>query len=69
MKRLTTIFFLLFISLSANADDVSFKGKAVLVTGASSGLGRAIAEKLASNGVYVYAGARRQKDIDALSAI
>ncbi len=43
--------------------------KAVLVTGASTGIGREIAETLASNGYYVYAGARKQKDLDALNAI
>ncbi|MFK7739574.1 MAG: SDR family oxidoreductase [Planctomycetota bacterium] len=43
--------------------------KAVLVTGASSGLGRATAERLAAGGFFVYAGARKQKDLDALDAI
>lgn len=37
--------------------------KAVLVTGASSGIGRKITERLASNGFFVYAGARAQKDL------
>ena len=43
--------------------------KAVLVTGASTGIGRNIAERLASAGYFVYAGARKDKDIEALSAI
>ena len=43
--------------------------KAVLVTGASTGIGREIAETLANNGYFVYAGARKQKDLDALNAI
>lgn len=43
--------------------------RAVLVTGASSGIGRVTAELLASEGFFVYAGARKQKDIDALNAI
>jgi len=43
--------------------------KAVLVTGASSGIGRKITERLAAEGHYVYAGARKQQDIDELSAI
>jgi len=42
--------------------------KAVLVTGASSGIGRNIAERLASEGYFVYAGARKAKDIEVLSA-
>lgn len=41
--------------------------KAVLITGANSGLGLAMAEKLATEGFYVFAGARKQKDIDALN--
>lgn len=45
------------------------KRKAVLVTGASSGSGKVIAETLALKGYYVYAGARKQKDLDALNAI
>ena len=43
--------------------------KAVLVTGASSGIGRRIAETLAANGYFVYAGARKQADLDALNKI
>ena len=39
--------------------------KAVLVTGASTGIGREIAETLARDGYFVYAGARKQKDLDA----
>jgi len=43
--------------------------KAVLVTGASTGIGRKITEVFAAEGYFVYAGARKQKDIDALNAI
>ena len=43
--------------------------RAVLVTGASSGIGRSIAEHLAAKGHYVYAGARNDDDLRALSAI
>lgn len=43
--------------------------QAVLVTGASSGIGRAMTEMLASNGYFVYAGARKQKDLDALNKL
>jgi NAD(P)-dependent dehydrogenase (short-subunit alcohol dehydrogenase family) len=43
--------------------------KAVLVTGASTGIGRKITEHLAAKGYFVYAGARKQADLDALGAI
>ena len=43
--------------------------KAVLVTGASTGIGRNIAERLASEGYFVYAGARKDRDLEALSSI
>jgi NAD(P)-dependent dehydrogenase (short-subunit alcohol dehydrogenase family) len=43
--------------------------KAVLVTGASSGIGRKITEVLASRGVYVYAGARKAEDLKALDTL
>ncbi len=42
---------------------------AILVTGASSGIGRTITEHLARRGHFVYAGARKAEDIAALSAI
>lgn len=43
--------------------------KSILVTGASSGIGRHLAEALAEAGHHVYAGARKQEDLDALNAI
>lgn len=43
--------------------------KSILVTGASSGIGRNIAERLAKEGYFVYAGARKKADLDALSAM
>jgi NAD(P)-dependent dehydrogenase (short-subunit alcohol dehydrogenase family) len=43
--------------------------KAVLVTGASSGIGRNIAERLAQEGHFVYAGARKEADLAELNAI
>ncbi len=43
--------------------------KAVLVTGASTGIGRKITETLAAKGIFVYAGARKEKDLKELDAI
>ena len=43
--------------------------QAVLITGASTGIGRLTTERLAEAGYFVYAGARKQSDLDALNAI
>jgi NAD(P)-dependent dehydrogenase (short-subunit alcohol dehydrogenase family) len=55
-------------SLTAGAVDHA-DPKAVLVTGASTGIGRNITERLADEGYFVYATARKTKDIEALNAI
>lgn len=69
MKHLI-LFFLLALSLSAaHSSENGIDQKAVLVTGASSGIGLSIAKTLANKGVFVYAGARKAKDIERLSAI
>ena len=52
------------------ADTASAEAQqAILVTGASSGIGRNLAETLAKEGYFVYAGARKQADMDALNKI
>ncbi|MGB5468937.1 MAG: SDR family oxidoreductase, partial [Woeseiaceae bacterium] len=62
--------FLIFLAFNTPAAaDHHAAQKAVLVTGASTGIGREIAETLAKNGYFVYAGARKQKDLDALNEI
>lgn len=43
--------------------------ESILVTGASTGIGRHLAESLAEMGYHVYAGARKDKDLAELDAI
>ena len=43
--------------------------KSILVTGASTGIGRNLTETLADNGYHVYAGARKDEDLAELDAI
>jgi NAD(P)-dependent dehydrogenase (short-subunit alcohol dehydrogenase family) len=43
--------------------------RAVLVTGASVGIGRKVTERLAAEGFFVFAGARKEQDMKALDAI
>jgi NAD(P)-dependent dehydrogenase (short-subunit alcohol dehydrogenase family) len=72
MVRTPTILLIAITALTgqsiANADATPDQ-KAVLVTGASSGLGRVMAETMAANGYFVYAGARKDKDLEDLNAI
>ena len=55
-------------TLAADAPK-SGASKAVLVTGASTGIGRNVTERLARAGYFVYAGARKDADLAALSTI
>jgi 3-oxoacyl-[acyl-carrier protein] reductase len=48
--------------------DLGLKGKCVLVTGASKGLGRAIAEELAKEGAHVSLCARGREDLEKTAA-
>ncbi len=63
----------LLFSVTGCAADSNDEGvanqKAVLVTGASTGIGRKITAALAAEGYFVYAGARKQADLDALNEI
>ena len=72
MKPILLVLALLAVQFSFSVDVVAQESdaqKAVLITGASTGIGRNMAESLAKEGYFVYAGARKQADIDALSAI
>jgi NAD(P)-dependent dehydrogenase (short-subunit alcohol dehydrogenase family) len=61
---------LLLAGTNAHAEPPQGEGqKAVLVTGASTGIGRKITEKLAADGHFVYAGARKDSDFEELNAI
>ena len=54
---------------AAPATPAAAPQKAVLVTGASTGIGRKITERLAKDGYFVYAGARKDSDLAELDAI
>jgi NAD(P)-dependent dehydrogenase (short-subunit alcohol dehydrogenase family) len=73
MGRLIAVIGLAFLLLSSlaprPAEAQASAQKAVLVTGASTGIGRKITERLAADGYFVYAGARKESDLKALGAI
>lgn len=63
-----TIYASLLVPLNSHAEAAEAQ-KAVLITGASTGIGRSAAERLAKAGYFVYAGARKDKDIAELNKI
>lgn len=70
MKRGHAI--VLFLGLIFNVAvcaDSELPQKAVLVTGASSGIGLNITRRLAADGYFVYAGARKDQDLSDLNEI
>jgi NAD(P)-dependent dehydrogenase (short-subunit alcohol dehydrogenase family) len=74
MKSLTyiaisAVFILVTLAAQPASSAETSDRKAVLVTGASSGIGRNIAERLADEGYFVYAGARKDRDIAELNKI
>ena len=58
-----------FGSVAAEGSATDTQAKAILITGASSGIGRTTAEYLASKGYVVFAGARKDADIEELNEI
>ena len=57
------------VSVFATPNAVADDHKSILVTGASTGIGRNLAETLAESGYHVYAGARKDEDLAELDAI
>ena len=57
------------VATAADTTPPAAAQKAVLVTGASSGIGRKVTERLATEGYFVYAAARKEEDLRALDAI
>jgi NAD(P)-dependent dehydrogenase (short-subunit alcohol dehydrogenase family) len=66
---LATFLFLSMPSYAKSQESKATATKSILVTGASTGIGRHLAEALASEGYHVYAGARKDSDLAALNEI
>ena len=72
MRSISIVSLMLLTALPAGGNAQNAPGnnqKTILVTGASTGIGRKIAERLAANGYFVYAGARKDDDLKALGAL
>jgi NAD(P)-dependent dehydrogenase (short-subunit alcohol dehydrogenase family) len=71
MKKTVTYLLLMVLAISAGPvfSEEEALQKAVLITGASTGIGRHAAEQLAGAGYFVYAGARKAGHIEELNKI
>ena len=67
--KLATLVAILAIGQFGSQPVAAGEQKAVLVTGASTGIGRNMTERLAAEGYFVYAGARKDADLAELDAI
>ena len=65
-----TLLFAAFLPVpGVSQDDAAGDQRAVLVTGATTGIGRVTAEYLAARGYFVFAGARKDEDMAELNKI
>ena len=70
MKRLLqSLIVAALVVLAGPQAAVADNHKSILVTGASTGIGRNLTETLAANGYHVYAGARKDEDLADLNAV
>lgn len=71
LRTLSITTLVIVFSVVTGADCAQAQGaddpRAVLVTGATSGIGLKITERLSGEGVFVYAGARKAEDIERLN--
>lgn len=68
-RRIAPAVLALSLGVSPTAAQQTEAARAVLVTGASSGIGLRITEVLSENGFFVYAGARKAEDLARLDAM
>lgn len=71
MHLITRCLAVMFLAVALAAPTAAFADdhKSILITGASTGIGRHLAEALAEEGYHVYAGARKGEDLAELDAI
>ena len=68
-NRVALLMFLAWPMLTGAQSPAPPAQRAVLVTGASTGIGRKVTERLAADGYFVFAGARKPEDLKALGAL